>query len=183
MQVVLHPHTGIDLSGLEDDLSYEHYVFNEPAARLPLHVFEAQPVVGKRITVLNLQLQGDSEIDLVITGHTWPFRARLDAFGIAGGYAEEEGAKARQYYRVWKQIDVAGDGESRFMDMLHTVFKSAALRVTLDAAPVRDTPVATFVDKLRDVPSLFFAPPHEPPAASRAGPCHALSPCPLPPKD
>ena len=158
VQVVLHPHTGVDLSEFEEGLSCERYVINEPAARLPLHVFEAQPVAGKRITVLNLQLKGEREIDLIITGHTWPFRARLDAFGIAGGYAEEENGEARRYYRVWKQIDVAGEGASRFLDMLGTVFKNAVLRVTLDATPVPDTHVAAFVDKLREVPSLFFAP-------------------------
>ena len=170
VQVVLHPHTNIDLSGLESDLAYEHYVINEPAARLPLHVFEAQPVVGKRVTVLNLQLKGDSEIDLVITGQTWPFRARLDAFGIAGGYTEEEGGEARRYYRVWKQIDLAGEGASRFVDMLDTVFKNLALRVTLDAAPVPDTHAAAFIDKLREVPSLFFAPLPELAAAASVTP-------------
>ena len=113
-------------------------------------------MVGKRITVLNLQLKGDSEIDLVITGHTWPFRTRLDAFGIAGGYAEEESGEARRYYRVWKQINVAGEGAGRFMDMLDIVFKNVVLRVTVDAAPVPDTHAATFIDKLRAVPSLFF---------------------------
>eukprot|EP00973_Karenia_brevis_P023018 3170946-Karenia_brevis.AAC.1 len=88
MQVVLHPHTGIDVSTLVlgDDLLYEHYVINEPTARLPLHIFGAQPVVGKKITVLNLQLKSDSEVDLLITGNTWPFRDRLDAFGITRGY-------------------------------------------------------------------------------------------------
>jgi hypothetical protein len=163
-QVVLHAHTGIDLSGIRDDLSYEHYVINEPAVRLPLHIFEAQPVVGKKITVLNLQLKGDNEFDLVITGHTWPFRARMDAFGIAGGYTEEEGSETRRYYRVWKQIAVASDGAKRFMDMLDTVFKNMALRVTLDAAPVPNTQVAAFVDKLRELPSLFFVSLPEAPA-------------------
>lgn len=162
VQVLLFPHTNIDLSGVEDDLSYEHYVINEPAALLPLHIFEAQPVIGKRITVLNLQLKSTNEIDLVITGHTWPFRARLDAFGIAGGYTEEENGAARRYYRVWKDIDVAGDGTNRFMDMLETVFKNMALRVTLDAAPVPDTHVAAFIDKLREAPSVFFAPLQKP---------------------
>ena len=42
--------------------------------------------------------------------------------------------------------------------MLGTVFKNAALRVTLDAMPVPDTHVAAFIDKLRELPSLFFAP-------------------------
>ena len=158
VQVVIHPHIGIDMSGFGEDFSYENYVINEPTARLPLHVFEAQPVIGKRITVLNLQFgSNDSLIDLLINGHTWPFRARLDAFGIAGGYTEGEGGEARRYYRVWKQIDVAGEDANRFMDMLDTVFKKMALRVTLDATPVVDSPVAAFIDKLREVPSLFFA--------------------------
>ena len=158
VQVVIHPHTGIDLAELEEELSYEHYVMNAPAAKLPLHIFEAQPVVGKRITVLNIQLKSDGEIDLVITGHTWPYRARLDAFGIAGGFAEDEGGQARRYYRIWKQIDVSNDGAARFMDMLGTVFRNAAMQVVLDANPVPDTHVAAFIDKLRAVPSLFFAP-------------------------
>ena len=161
VQVVLHSHVGIDLSGL-DGLSYEHYVINEPAVQLPLHIFDAQPVVGKRITVLHLQISNDSEVDLVITGQTWPFRARLDAFGIASGYKQEENGEARRYYRVWRQIDVAGGGASRFMEMLGTVFKNVALRVTLDAQPVPDTHVAAFIDKMRQVPSLFFEPMSEP---------------------
>ena len=45
VQVILHPYLNIDISGLQDSLSYEHYVVNEPAANLPLHIFEAQPVV------------------------------------------------------------------------------------------------------------------------------------------
>ena len=146
----------------------EHCTINEPAAQLPLHIFEAQPPVGKRITVLNLQLQSDSEINLVITGHTWPFRSRLDAFGIAGGYSEDGNSDVRRYYRVWKQIDVAGDGAGRFMEMLTAVFNNLALRVTLDGVPVPDTHVSTFVDKLRGKPSLFFAPLLEAPAPRAA---------------
>ena len=168
VQVVIHPHIGVDISDIEDELSYEHYVFNEPTPCPPLNIFEAQPVVGKKITVLNLQLQTDNDISLIITGHTWPFRARLDAFGIAGGYTEAEGGETRRYCRVWKQIDVADDGASRFMEMLSTVFQNAVLRVTMDTSPKPDTHVAAFIDKLRGTPSLFFTPCSEPPAASRA---------------
>eukprot|EP00973_Karenia_brevis_P057847 8052583-Karenia_brevis.AAC.1 len=59
-QVTLHPHTGVDIAPVWDDLEYEHYKLQEPSAMLPLHVFEAQPVVGKRISNLNLQLDSDS---------------------------------------------------------------------------------------------------------------------------
>eukprot|EP00973_Karenia_brevis_P067805 9433394-Karenia_brevis.AAC.1 len=57
------------------------------------------------------------------------------------------------------------------MDMLDTVFKNMVLRVTLDAAPVPDTHVAAFIDKLREAPSLFFAPLPEP----LASPCPACA--------
>ena len=82
--------------------------------------------------------------------------------------AEDDKSDVRRYYRVWKQIDVAGDGASRFVEMLTTVFNNLALRVTLDAAPVPDTHVAAFVDKLREKPSLFFAPLQEAPALRAA---------------
>ena len=76
VEVVIHPHTGIDLSSLlEDDLSYENYTINEPANSLPLHIFDAQPVTGKKITVLNLQVRDEATLDLLVTGHTWPFKA------------------------------------------------------------------------------------------------------------
>ena len=52
--MTLHPHTGIELAPVWDDLGYEHYTLQEPSATLPLHVLEAQPVIGKRITNLNL---------------------------------------------------------------------------------------------------------------------------------
>ena len=54
----------------------------------------------------------------MITAYTRPFRNRVDAFGIAGGYAENDDGDARRYSRVWKQIEVAGEGSDRFLDML-----------------------------------------------------------------
>ena len=69
--VMLHPYTGIDLASIWDELEYEHYTLQSPNTKLPLHVFEAQPVVGKRITILNLQLDDDDVLSAVITGHTW----------------------------------------------------------------------------------------------------------------
>ena len=70
--VMLHPYTGIDLASIWDELEYKHYTLQSPNTKLPLHVFEAQPVVGKRITILNLQLDDDDDVlSVVITGHTW----------------------------------------------------------------------------------------------------------------
>ena len=76
IEVAIHPHTGIDLSSVpESDLSYENYVINQPSQSLPLHIFDAQPVTGRKILVLNLQVRDEATLDLLITGHTWPFKA------------------------------------------------------------------------------------------------------------
>eukprot|EP00973_Karenia_brevis_P095100 12425674-Karenia_brevis.AAC.3 len=63
--------------------------------------------------------------------------------------------------------------------MLDMVFKNAVLRVALDAPPEPDTHVASFIDKLREVPSLFFAPLPEHLGSSGHGTCHGGSPPPV----
>lgn len=166
-QVILRPHLGIDLSSVVDELSYENYKVLQPATVLPLSPFEAQPVTGKRVAVLNLQLSDDdSVLDLVISGHTWPFRARLDSAGITGGYVEE--GDARRYVRVWRQIDTSDESQqTRFLDMVKDVFNELVLKVTLDREPTPGTHICAFVDRLRRVRSLFFAPVE--PAQAQAG--------------
>ena len=155
-EVQLRPHSSCDIDIDIDDFSYEHYTLHEKARELPLHVFQAQPVIGKRITTLNLQISSDTVFDLVITGHNWPFRATLDAFGIHGGYQEAE-RENRTYVRVWKDVDISvQDTRKRFMEMLETAFKGLCLRVVLDRDPTPDTDMAHFVEKLRENNSLFF---------------------------
>ena len=160
-QVVLHPHEGIDLSGVWEDLGYEHYMLQEANTTLPLGIFEAQPVVGKRITTLNLQVDGDNMVSMIIAGHTWPWRASLDAFGISGGYHHtgetNKENDTRKYYRVWKNIDVSDEGQvQKFITMLDDVFKNVVMRVFLDRRPQTDTSAAAFVDILRRRSALFF---------------------------
>ncbi len=173
-QVTLHPHMGVDLAPVWEDLEYKHYTLQQPSATLPLHVFEAQPVIGKRITNLHLQLDDDNALSLIVTGYTWPFRGRLDAFGIRGGYVGDEADKdnmARKYFRVWKDIDVSvEDQRQRFLVMLSDVFKNVVMRVSLDRRPTPDTHAAAFVERLRQQPALFFTPDPEPEAPATAAP-------------
>ena len=133
-------------------------------------VFEAQPVTGKRITVLNLQLDGDDKMSLIIAGHTWPFRARLDSAGISGGYVGDEADKengTRKYFRVWKDIDVSDENQQqKFLTMLNDVFNNLVMRVCLDRRPSRDTHVGAFVERLRQQPALFFTAESETAGAS-----------------
>ena len=50
LKIVVHPSAGIDVS--EDDLEDEHWDFKAPARDLPVSIFEANPVVGKRVVTL-----------------------------------------------------------------------------------------------------------------------------------
>ena len=156
-QIVIHPHVGIEIS--LDDLEYKHYALQEPKQVLPLHIFEAQPVLRKVITWLNIQIESEDIISIVITGYTWPYRQRLDKIGVSGGYVGEGGDKEkRKYYRVWKNIDVGDEEQTeKFIKMLgDDAFQKLCMRVTLDTQPVPETAVHTFIEKLKDQPFLFF---------------------------
>jgi len=159
-QVVVHPHVGVDAS--LSDLEYKHYSLQEQKQVLPLHIFEAQPVLRKVITWLNIQIESADVISVVITGYTWPYRQRLDNIGVSGGYFGEGGDQEnRKYYRVWKNIEVGDEEQAeKFMKMLgDDAFKKLCMRVTLDAQPMPETAVQTFIGKLREQPFLFFTSP------------------------
>ena len=159
-QVVIHPHIGIDVATMMGDLGYKHYTLQENKKVIPLHVFEAQPVTGKRITWLNIQIENQDIMSIVITGNTWPYRQRLDDIGVLGGYHNADDDKEKhKYFRVWNQIDVSDEEQQlKFMKMLgDDVFKNLCMRVTLDSYPMPGTAVQKFIDgKLREQPCLFF---------------------------
>ena len=73
-QVQIFPHTGVEVTVL-DDFSYEHVELMEQTATPPLKIFEAQPCIGKRIVVLNVQIEDDNLLSILITGNTWAFRS------------------------------------------------------------------------------------------------------------
>ena len=66
-QVQIFPHTGVEVTVL-DDFSYEHVELMEQTATPPLKIFEAQPCIGKRIVVLNVQIEDDNMLSILITG-------------------------------------------------------------------------------------------------------------------
>lgn len=156
-EVHIFPHVGVELK-IADQLQYEHYSISEPAAELPLSIFECQPVVGKRIICLNIQVENESVISVVITGNTWAYRQRLDAFGVVGGYTDADDKDKRAYFRIWKSLDVSDESmQVRFLEMLdNAVFRNLAMRVTVDSPANDDTAVAEFITKLREQPSLYF---------------------------
>ena len=157
LEVVLHPHSGIDLNPVWDDLTYENYSLEEPAPSLPLALFSAQPVVGKKVVSLHLQPESSDTMSIIIQGQTWVFRSRCDEHGITGGYVGE--GEQRAYYRVLKGLVVSNAEEkARVMDILgDAVFKHLAMRVVVDKEPEEGSDAAQFISELRGVLSLHFA--------------------------
>ena len=156
-EVHVHPHTGVAIE--EADFQYEHYVFNEPAAALPLAVFEAQPVYSKRIVVLHIQPENPETMSILITGNTFKFRSRLDSHGVPSAYFAEDGDENRKHCRLMRNVDVSDAAQrQRILQLVgERVFKNLAMRVVLDSAPEQDTAVAAFVEQMREIPSLHFA--------------------------
>ena len=97
--IELHPHTGINLDDVWNQLSYENYSLHDPAQKLPLNLFMAQPVIGKRPVTMSLEFV-DEKFSVVFHGQTYSFRGRMDGAGITGGYVGE--GAARKYYRILK---------------------------------------------------------------------------------
>jgi hypothetical protein len=160
--VALMPHMSVgDALGeqLLDDFPYEHTTLDEAAASLPLGIFEAQPVVGRRVVTFNLQRGSEEDkLSVVITGPTWGFRGKLDASGVAGGFSGGDDDPDRRYVRIIRNIDVStAADQSLVLDILgDKVFNELAIRVTLDQEPEPDTDISAFAAKLRKLPFLHF---------------------------
>ena len=153
--VHLHPHIGITID--DADLQYEHYVNNEATTKLPLGIFNAQPVSGKHVLTMHIQPESAKIMSIVLVGKSWAFRSRLDLHGVPGAYTGGEQEK-RFYCRMMKSIDVSdGAQQDRVRSMIgDSVFKNMALRVVVDSELETDSKVAGFVQQLRTIPSLHF---------------------------
>jgi len=159
-EVHLHPHIVVNIAGSWDDLVYEHYTLHDPALTLPLGIFEAQPVVGKRIVVVHIQPESGELMSMLVMGNTWNFRSRLDSHGVAGAYFSKNGAEEdRNYIRILKSVDVSDKlQQDRLLGMFgDRVFKNLAIRIVLDTKPDKDSDVEACVERLRDIPSLHFS--------------------------
>ena len=73
-------------SDLVESLSYEHLTFHDATteSQLPLKMFEAQPVVEKRVVTMFIQPESGTHVSVLWGGNTWNFRAALDEAGLQG---------------------------------------------------------------------------------------------------
>ena len=81
----------------ENLLEFAHR--NDPESRLPCGIFEAQPVSQKRPVTCHFQLESANELSILITGNTWAFKSRFDAFGMPMSKIEPEGDENPRYIR------------------------------------------------------------------------------------
>ena len=147
----------MDVDSFFDDLEYEHYTCEDPALKLPMAIFEAQPVNGRRVVIFHVQNESDSNIlNILIAGNTWSFRGRLDALGIQGMYIAE--GDKQVYYRILKDIDLSDEtSKKKITDMLGPAcFNNLAIRVVLDEPPKESSLVEELVTELKALPNCHF---------------------------
>ena len=148
----LNPHITADIDDCWDNFEYPAYTLEERAAKLPLHIFEAHPVQGRRVVLVTIQIETESVLSVVVHGGTWGFRGAFEASGVEG-YKDENNV----YYRVVKDIDIATqEGKDRILNILGGVLKNVAARVSVDGRPIAGSPAHSFIRSLRDKPNLHF---------------------------
>ena len=85
LEVQYHPHTSVgDMGELAEQLAYQHCTVEAPSTALPMGIFEAQPVISKRIVTVNVQPESGETVSILVSGSMWVYRARFDAQGIPG---------------------------------------------------------------------------------------------------
>ena len=85
LEVLYHPHTSVgNLSDTSGELAYANCSVEDPSSIMPLGIFEAQPVVSKRIVTINIQPEGPDTASILVSGNLWVYRSRFDAHGIPG---------------------------------------------------------------------------------------------------
>ena len=91
----------------------------DPAKKVPLSVFDAQPVQGKRVMNVTLEQQSETEVSLIFHGCTWHFRDALEDAGVTASRYEEDGA--------WKYVHILNVNVSEQADnaKLDNVFENA----------------------------------------------------------
>ena len=168
-QVQIHQHAAqlITNSFVSDELSYDQYtvvsVSDDP---LPLKWAECQPVMGKKLVTMTLQVESETHLSVLWGGNTWSFRQALDEAGVHGAYHEDdvetttkEGytKSGRRYFRLLKSIDVTSADASKIKSTITDIFHSLAMKVFIEGGPiVEDSPVSEYIDLLKGMSNLYF---------------------------
>ena len=136
----------MDINPTWDNLKYQEYLLYDPTKKLPLSVFDAQPVQGKRIMNVTLEQHSESEISFVFHGCTWNFRNAFELAGLRAASYEENGAT--RYVHVLANVNVSEEKDIAKMDfVLETVLKYLVCRM-LDSKTLQGEKIKAFVERL-----------------------------------
>ena len=138
----------MDIGPIWDGLIYQEYLMYDPAKKVPISVFEAQPVQGKRIMNVTLEQPSESKISFIFHGCTWNFRDAFEVAGLTAARYEENGAT--KYVYVLANVNVLEEADIAKMDIvLQTVLKGLVCRM-LDSKTLRGENMKAFVERLSD---------------------------------
>ena len=150
--VILHPHTNVNIDECWDHFQYPVYQLEEASEKLPMGIFEAYPPQGKRIVQMTIQVESGELVSFIFHGATWPFRNAFETVSVPG-YKDNHNI----YYRAIKSMNVSSqDGPNRINNILEGVLRNLAIRVTIDGHATVESAVHAFIRILRKRPNLHF---------------------------
>ena len=151
------------------DLNYEHYtVVSVTDEDLPLKWYQCQPVVGKKIVSMVVQVEDEKHISVLWGGNTWAFRQALDEFGVNGAYFEDDSESTtkdgdtksnRRYFRLLKSVDVSdAEAAAKIKATIEDIFHCLCMKVSIEGSPiVEDSPVSEYIEReLKTMRNLHF---------------------------
>ena len=151
------------------DLNYEHYtVLSVSDEELPLKWYECQPVVGKKIVTMTVQVEDENHVSVLFGGNTWAFRQALDEFGVNGAYFEEDSETTtkdgdtkqnRRYFRLLKSVDVSDtEAAAKIKATIEEIFHCLCMKVSIEGSPVvEDSSVSEYIEReLKTMRNLHF---------------------------
>ena len=114
-----YPYLGVEIGSIWESLSYQEYLMYDPARKVPLLIFDAQPPQGKRVMNVKLEQQSEEEVSLIFHGCTWHFRDALEGAGVRALRYEDN--------LVWKYVHVLTINVSKEEDIakVDSVFRDA----------------------------------------------------------
>ena len=155
LDVHITPHVGINIDDIWDELEYDSYTLNEATADPPLKYFEAVPVYGKKVTSMSVEVHSETEISIVFT-NVYAYREGFEKHGVQGGRCGGTDKSKGEYVRLMPKINVT-TSEDKVYTVIEDVLHNAQLRVMTDGEKyMDDSPVGTFIAKLRTRPNLNF---------------------------
>ena len=120
----------------------------DPSKKVPLSIFDAQPVQGKRVMNVTLEQHSEAEISLVFHGCTWQFRDALENAGMRASRYEENGTM--KYVHVLANVNVSKEKDITKVDnVFQNALKCLACRV-LDSKTLKGEEVQAFIERMSE---------------------------------